>query len=88
MLTEALPDVQPLVEGSPFRVRADEKRHIVALCTTAWRCTSPPDTESAEGVAVKRAMLAFLSRSVSCARCPAVGTERVGEPEATREPRA
>jgi len=85
MLTEALPDTHLLLEGSPFTVLADEKRHFVAPCTTARRCTLPPDAESAEGVAVKRAMLAFLSPAPRLrALCPD-GAERVATTEATRE---
>ena len=84
MLTEALPDLQRLVEGSPFRVLADEKRHFVAPCMTAWRRTLPPDAESAEGVAVKRAMLTLLRPTCELRALSPVDTERVAA-EATRE---
>jgi len=83
MLTEALPDVQPLVEGSPFRVLADEKRHFVAPCTTAWRRTFPPDAESPDGVAVKRTMLTLLRPTCELRALSPTDTERVARTEAT-----
>jgi hypothetical protein len=60
-VTDALPDAQSLVEGRLCRVLADEKRHVVALSTTARRRTLPPDGGSVEGVAVKRPALALLT---------------------------
>ena len=60
-VTDALPDSQSLVEGRLLRVLADEKRHVVALRTTARRRTLPPDGGSVEGVAVKRPALGLLT---------------------------
>lgn len=72
ILTEAFPDLQPLVVGSPFRVPCTEKRHVVALRTTARRTTLPPEAERPEGVAAKRAMrgsiFAILPATFSVAR--------------------
>jgi hypothetical protein len=85
MLTDALPDVQRLVEGSPISVLVDEKRHFVAACTTAWRRTLPPDAKSVIGVAVKRAMLTLLRPTRDLCALSPTDTERVAQTEATRE---
>jgi len=86
IVTAALPDVQLFLEGSPLTVLPDEKRHFVAPCTIAWRCTLPPVAGSAEGVAVKRTMLALFRPTCELRALPATDAERVCQTEATREP--
>ena len=52
ILTEVLPDAQSSVLGGPFVLGTDEKLHFIAPCTTAWRCTVPPDAGRVPGEAV------------------------------------
>ena len=74
---DALPDAQSAVAGSPFNTPEDEKRHVVAPCTTTRSRRLPPDAGSVVGVAAKRTLLASVAFPACCVPCgaaSAVGT--------------
>jgi hypothetical protein len=65
IVTDAPPEAQSFLTGSPLTLFADEKRHSTAPRTAASNFTFPPEDASCAGTAEKLLMLCLTANTVT-----------------------